>query len=349
MNMEKKIAATVNSPLLYISQPVFGEVKPKMQEMCIVRPKTHVIEKQPVVSEVESNDREKKTSIESMLDENPKQIEEKLTPIENNIEEKLAPIENKIEEKIAPIEIKMDEKPNENKLAFFDKPMHFGNKIEKPLQAEEPIGKSPIKVENNIAPKVLSNHDLNDDLAKVEEKKAKRKKIVAYGIKSSFEKGIKASNKRKEIKHKSINPLALLAANSNLKKVKETNDSTAMASDTIENERQETNQNQEYIQKHEKQEPSLQNTNMQQAEVVEGKATVTKRFKELSMEEKVEYLLHLPPGVPKIKCEFETKEEKYHGIVIGYADGIVHIFQKKKPNKLSLKIEDIISINRKSF
>jgi hypothetical protein len=74
-----------------------------------------------------------------------------------------------------------------------------------------------------------------------------------------------------------------------------------------------------------------------------------KRFRELSVEEKIEYLLQLPYGVPRIKCIFTTNEKSYRGIVSDYKNGKVVLRVVTKPHKVTLGIEEIVSIQMLGF
>jgi hypothetical protein len=74
-----------------------------------------------------------------------------------------------------------------------------------------------------------------------------------------------------------------------------------------------------------------------------------KRFRELSVEEKIDYLIHLPYGVPRIKCLFKTNEKSYRGIVVDYKDGKVVLRVVTKPQKITLDIEEINDIQMLGF
>lgn len=43
-------------------------------------------------------------------------------------------------------------------------------------------------------------------------------------------------------------------------------------------------------------------------------------FKDLTIEEKITYLVDLPNEVPSIRCEVETDKQKYRGIITDYVD-----------------------------
>lgn len=51
----------------------------------------------------------------------------------------------------------------------------------------------------------------------------------------------------------------------------------------------------------------------------------TSSFKNLNVEEKIDYLLNLPDGVPKIRCEFTTDEKVYRGILLSKQENEVSI------------------------
>lgn len=74
-----------------------------------------------------------------------------------------------------------------------------------------------------------------------------------------------------------------------------------------------------------------------------------KTFKDLSISGKVEYLLDLPFGVPKIKCEFLTDEERYRGIVIDFEEDEVKLRLLTNLRPVTLNISEIKDIRMLGF
>ncbi|WP_163972050.1 CotO family spore coat protein [Oceanobacillus halotolerans] len=57
----------------------------------------------------------------------------------------------------------------------------------------------------------------------------------------------------------------------------------------------------------------------------EDQGTNRKKFKEMTLTEKVDYLAQRPSYVPNLKCEVKTMERKYRGIITDYKDDHVHM------------------------
>lgn len=358
--MERKIVDTINNPLMYISQPIYPPAKPKMQQSYVWR-SAHKIEKALVIPVPETKVEEKQVTIEAVITEskeplkkNP--IEEKITPIKSRIEEsnkkvvdsvevpinviklptenhniniikeKIEPIANKIQENVEPIKATIENKQDafkkilKEKLPALEdiitgKPVHIQNKaVEQTVPLSSPVEGA---AEANTEPEV----DVISEAAK-----EKRRLITTFGIKSSIEKGRKATVKPKK------QPLPL------------------SGNDIVRKQQQKHQQNNPEMVQQELSELLLEQEQhvLEQNQGTEVKKK-TKSFKEMSIEEKVEYMVHLPIAVPKVKCEIKTKDHTLQGIIAGYTNGIVQIVQRRKPFRVDLRIEDIIGINRKSF
>ncbi|HHW39037.1 MAG TPA: hypothetical protein GXX18_17695 [Bacillales bacterium] len=421
--MERKIVDTINSPLLYITQPVYPPIKPKMQQTYVRRTTTPNYETAQV-SPVHDKDVGKqvpvdsivgditaaplkKNSIEGKTTPRKSQIEENKQPIETHLKVETEPIEEIIEEKVEPqnqvmtgnqeaavniVEpvsepinnkvkpkqepfkkakikrksIKRRTEPKQEpvqslaepkkdllkellkeKLPGLEgivegKPVHIQQQLNKDVAQPKPkvpeIPKAPeapevievIEVpevsavspgleENVFSGEILEIED-KERAEKLEAAKEKRKMITTFGIRSSIEKGRKAIAAPK----KQTSPLTINDIKNRTSKEQNSRDDSQQAP-----------QNQQ-------EEASIQ----QEPEV---KKPRQKPFKEMSVEEKVEYLVNLPIAVPKVKCEIRTNETTFQGIIAGYTNGVVQIIQRKKPFRVDLKIEDILGINRKSF
>ncbi|UFU00589.1 spore coat CotO family protein [Radiobacillus kanasensis] len=81
----------------------------------------------------------------------------------------------------------------------------------------------------------------------------------------------------------------------------------------------------------------------------EAKSQRRKRFKELSIKERVEYFMGLPANVPKMKCQVSTADNSYRGIITNYKDNIVYMRATKRPFRLELELEEITDIQLLGF
>ncbi|WP_070119722.1 CotO family spore coat protein [Bacillus marinisedimentorum] len=72
-------------------------------------------------------------------------------------------------------------------------------------------------------------------------------------------------------------------------------------------------------------------------------------FKEMSIPERIDYLLNLPFGIPPIKCEIVTEQRSYRGIVASKKEDKIMVFHFGSPRNLNIRIEEIRDIKMKSF
>ncbi|MFC7062816.1 CotO family spore coat protein [Halobacillus seohaensis] len=73
------------------------------------------------------------------------------------------------------------------------------------------------------------------------------------------------------------------------------------------------------------------------------------RFRDMSIEEKINYFVQLPSQLPKMKCEVTTAEETFKGYVQKYEDGIVHMKTFQKPFQKEVPFTNIDSIRLLGF
>ncbi|MFG6149438.1 CotO family spore coat protein [Halobacillus sp. B23F22_1] len=73
------------------------------------------------------------------------------------------------------------------------------------------------------------------------------------------------------------------------------------------------------------------------------------RFRDMSLEEKVNYFVQLPSQLPKMKCEVTTAEDTWKGYVQKYEDGIVYMKTFQKPFQQEVPFKDIQSIRLLGF
>jgi len=82
----------------------------------------------------------------------------------------------------------------------------------------------------------------------------------------------------------------------------------------------------------------------------ETKEQNRKRFKDMSLEEKVYYFVQLPKQVPKMKCQVKTSEGKiFRGLITNYEDGLVHMKVYQRPYQVNLPFETIKEIKLLGF
>jgi hypothetical protein len=74
-----------------------------------------------------------------------------------------------------------------------------------------------------------------------------------------------------------------------------------------------------------------------------------KSFKELSIEERLEYLINFPKVLPPVPCVFQTDSDKYHGYLTDYQDSVVTIqFHDQSTVNIPVKdLKDIVMIGIK--
>ncbi|UOR13110.1 CotO family spore coat protein [Halobacillus amylolyticus] len=114
--------------------------------------------------------------------------------------------------------------------------------------------------------------------------------------------------------------------------------------------------------------PQSQNTkkksqSKQEVEAVKSKADQTEeskkaesnrdrrqKFRDMTIEEKVNYFISLPAQVPKMKCEVSTPGEgQIRGYIQRYEEGMVYMKTFQKPFQKEVALEDIQSIRLLGF
>ncbi|MFC4559352.1 CotO family spore coat protein [Virgibacillus kekensis] len=69
-----------------------------------------------------------------------------------------------------------------------------------------------------------------------------------------------------------------------------------------------------------------------------------KKFKEMTLRERVDYFVNTPKHLPAMKCELKTEERKYRGIIVGFEDEIVlmRVGRRVTPTKIPFEtVEEI--------
>lgn len=73
------------------------------------------------------------------------------------------------------------------------------------------------------------------------------------------------------------------------------------------------------------------------------------KFKEMDLEEKIDYFVNLPSQVPRMKCEVVTSDKNYRGWIQDYQDGVVHMKILHRPFRIEVPFEEIKDIELKGF
>ncbi|MES5895301.1 CotO family spore coat protein [Bacillus cereus group sp. RP43] len=74
-----------------------------------------------------------------------------------------------------------------------------------------------------------------------------------------------------------------------------------------------------------------------------------KSFKDMSNEEKLQFLVNRPHYIPKVRCRIRTTTVSYIGSIISYRNGIVSIMPPNSMRDVRLSIEDIKTIDMAGF
>ncbi|WP_047985915.1 CotO family spore coat protein [Ornithinibacillus californiensis] len=72
-----------------------------------------------------------------------------------------------------------------------------------------------------------------------------------------------------------------------------------------------------------------------------------KKFKDMTLLEKVDYFVHTPSHLPRMRCEVITTERKYRGVILDKEENDVLIRVGRRQNRVNF--EDILEINLLGF
>jgi hypothetical protein len=72
-----------------------------------------------------------------------------------------------------------------------------------------------------------------------------------------------------------------------------------------------------------------------------------KKFKDMTILEKVDYFVHTPSHLPRMRCEVITTERKYRGVILDKEENDVLIRVGRRQNRVNF--EDILEINLLGF
>ncbi|GGE71721.1 CotO family spore coat protein [Priestia taiwanensis] len=80
------------------------------------------------------------------------------------------------------------------------------------------------------------------------------------------------------------------------------------------------------------------------AEVEDEEVIARKAFKDMTMEEKVLFILARPHYIPKVKCRVNTRRNWYIGYIAQLKDNVVYLKIPTRLEPISLRLDDIQSI-----
>lgn len=72
-------------------------------------------------------------------------------------------------------------------------------------------------------------------------------------------------------------------------------------------------------------------------------------FKNMSIEEKIEYFLHTPNFAPRLKCEIQTSQRTYRGVITGSEGNDVFIRTGNRSTSTKISLDDIKHIKLLGF
>lgn len=86
-----------------------------------------------------------------------------------------------------------------------------------------------------------------------------------------------------------------------------------------------------------------------QVEELDKQEVQEKSFKEMDIEERVHYFVSRPSHAPQLKCEVQTNEKTFRGVITGYEEKIVFVQVGKRSTSIKLELSEIISIRLLGF
>ncbi|MBP1969055.1 DUF4097 and DUF4098 domain-containing protein YvlB [Virgibacillus natechei] len=75
----------------------------------------------------------------------------------------------------------------------------------------------------------------------------------------------------------------------------------------------------------------------------------TRKFKDMTLKEKVYYFMNQSDYTPKMRCEIKTKERTYRGTINDFQDEEVHMRVGKRASNTKIAMEEITSIRMLGF
>ncbi|GAA0491985.1 hypothetical protein GCM10008986_17760 [Salinibacillus aidingensis] len=74
-----------------------------------------------------------------------------------------------------------------------------------------------------------------------------------------------------------------------------------------------------------------------------------KKFRDMTVEEKISYLTRLPSQMPKMKCEVLTEDQRYRGLIQDFNDDTIRMRTVQKPYRVELSLSDIEDVKLMGF
>ncbi|MBP2076573.1 CotO family spore coat protein [Oceanobacillus polygoni] len=74
-----------------------------------------------------------------------------------------------------------------------------------------------------------------------------------------------------------------------------------------------------------------------------------KHFKEMNIQERINYFLKRPDFAPKIRCEIRTKEKTYRGIVLGKEEEVVVFKIGNRSAPVQIALDEITEVQLLGF
>lgn len=74
-----------------------------------------------------------------------------------------------------------------------------------------------------------------------------------------------------------------------------------------------------------------------------------KKFKDMTILEKVDYFLHTPNHLPSMRCEVKTEERKYRGVIKDFQDNTIYMQVGRRVALTKIPIDDITEIQLLGF
>lgn len=73
------------------------------------------------------------------------------------------------------------------------------------------------------------------------------------------------------------------------------------------------------------------------------------KFNDMTLKEKVSYLVSVPEHMPSIKCIVKTAERTYEGVITEYKENLVYIRIGRHASSISVQLDEIESIRLLGF
>ncbi|SET15919.1 Spore coat protein CotO [Oceanobacillus limi] len=67
-----------------------------------------------------------------------------------------------------------------------------------------------------------------------------------------------------------------------------------------------------------------------------------KKFKDMTLRQKISYFAETPKHIPKMKCEIKTNERSYRGVVLSFEDDTIRMVAGRR--NVTISFEDVIEV-----